>query len=180
MKKILTIGASSSKNSINKTLATFTASQVKNCEEIEIDLNKFEMPIYSQDREEENGIPELAIEFVKTIEAADGIIISLAEHNGSYTAAFKNILDWATRHKKELWSNKPMLLLSTSPGARGAMTVLENAKLAFPYFGGNIVNSFSLPSYYDNFSQEDGIVNEDLKSKLDIAVFKFENALDSI
>ena len=52
----------------------------------------------------------------------------------------------------KLWSDKPMLLMATSPGARGGATVLEIAKGRFPYMGGNIVADFSLPSFDDNFS----------------------------
>ena len=56
-----------------------------------------------------------------------------------------------------------MLLLSTSPGGRGGATVLEAAASRFPHMGADVVVSFSLPSYNDNFSTTDGIQNEDLK-----------------
>lgn len=59
---ILAFAASSSRKSINKQLVTYAASILKSeiisGAEVEIiDLNDFEMPIYSIDREEENGIP---------------------------------------------------------------------------------------------------------------------------
>ena len=93
MKKIVAFGASSSSNSINKKLATFAANKIPNSQAIILDLNDFEMPIYSEDRDKINGIPEKAYEFKKILKNADGIIISFAEHNGSYTSAFKNIID---------------------------------------------------------------------------------------
>ncbi|PCI64867.1 MAG: NADPH-dependent FMN reductase, partial [Gammaproteobacteria bacterium] len=75
----------------NKKLANFTAHQIENAQVTLLDLNDFEMPIYSIDRENETGIPDLAHQFKKHLAEADGIIISFAEHNGAYTAAFKNI-----------------------------------------------------------------------------------------
>ena len=58
MKKIVAFGASSSSNSINKKLATYAAQQIKNSNIKILDLNNFEMPIYSEDYERLNGIPK--------------------------------------------------------------------------------------------------------------------------
>ena len=98
--KILAFGASNSKTSINKQFATYASNQIEKAEVILLDLNDFEMPIYSIDKEKENGIPDLAKEFKQYIKDCDGIIISFAEHNGAYTAAFKNIFDWISRIEK--------------------------------------------------------------------------------
>ncbi len=152
MKMIITIGASTSSKSINKTFAEFAGSRITNSNVNNIDLNNFELPIYNSDLEEKNGIPENAKEFKKLIETSDGIILSLAEHNGLPSAAFKNLFDWLSRIDQNIWLNKPMLLLATSPGGRGGSNVLNIMKNAFPFFGGNIISFFSLPSFYQNFS----------------------------
>ena len=127
MKKIIAFGASNSKHSINKTLANYTANQIVNAEVKLLDLNDFEMPIFSIDRENENGIHELALQFKQEIIQADGIVISFAEHNGAYSAAFKNIYDWVSRIEGNIWESKPLFLLTTSPGGRGGKSVLELA-----------------------------------------------------
>lgn len=164
--KTLAFAASNSKNSINKKLVTYVAGLFQEETKI-LDLNDYEMPIYSVDREKENGISQLAHDFYNEITNADFIIISFAEYNGSYTSAFKNIFDWITRVNGKTFQNKPMLLLSTSTGPRGGATVLEMAKNRFPFHGGNIVGSFALPSFNDNFDDEKGITNEDLKQDLE-------------
>jgi NAD(P)H-dependent FMN reductase len=92
-KKIIAFGASSSKNSINQKLANFAANEISNANVKLLDLNDFEMPIFSIDRELESGIPALAYEFKKQVKDVDGIVISFAEHNGAYSAAFKNAFD---------------------------------------------------------------------------------------
>lgn len=176
MKKIITLGGSSSKNSINKTLAEYTGALISNAELIKIDLNDYPMPMYSIDVENEKGLSKSVLDLSEKIETADALVISLAEHNGAYSTAFKNAFDWLSRVEGKVWRNKPMLLLSTSPGARGGQSVLDIALARFPYMGGNIIGSMSLPSFYDNF-KENGIVNPDLKSNLLQLVSEFEHAI---
>ena len=165
MNKIIAFAGSDSKTSINKQLASYAASLVEGVETTILDLNDFELPMYSMNRELSDGIPDNAKKFLNIIKSSDGIILSLAEHNGTYATVFKNLFDWMSRIDGKLWSNKPMLLMSTSPGARGGATGLEIALGRFGFMGGNVVGSFSLPSFNDNFS--DGkIINNDLNNKL--------------
>lgn len=167
MKKVLVFGASSSKNSINKQLATYAATKFDNIETNLIDLNDFEMPIFSVDKELELGHPNEAKIFKSHIKESDGILISFAEHNGSYSAAFKNVFDWTSRIEKSMWLDKPMFLMATSPGGRGGSSVLNLAVNDFPHRGGKIAASFSLPSFMQNFSVEEGITDEVLKNEFD-------------
>ncbi|HLO72357.1 MAG TPA: NAD(P)H-dependent oxidoreductase [Flavobacterium sp.] len=166
MKKIIAFGASSSKQSINKQLATFAANQFQNASVEILDLNDYEMPIFSVDKEKENGIHPLAQDFYTKLGSADLIIISFAEHNGNYSTAFKNILDWTSRINPKTFQEKAMLLLATSPGARGGSSVLEIATKRFPFQGGIVKGSFSLPSFYENFDVVNGIINPNLKGQL--------------
>lgn len=177
MKKILVLAGTSHRASINLALASHAASQLGNAEITTLDLNDFEMPIYSEDLEEASGIPQPAKDFVSAIQASDGIVLSLAEHNGSYTAAFKNVLDWSSRVEHKLWSNKPMFLMATSPGGRGGANVLGTARDYLPHLGASVAATFSLPSYYDNFSAEEGVTDEALKSELAEAVSSFQSTL---
>ena len=174
--KIVAFGASSSKQSINKQFATYVAHLVPDSEVDVLDLNDFEMPIYSIDKEQEIGIPQLAKDFKDRLRPADGIIISFAEHNGSYAAAFKNIYDWISRVEKEIWLNKPMLLLATSPGARGAANALENAVREFPHRRAEVIASFSLPSFGQNFENGE-LTNDELKAALQSELDKFVAAI---
>ncbi|MDC0980418.1 NAD(P)H-dependent oxidoreductase [Bdellovibrionales bacterium] len=177
MKKLLIISGSNSRKSINMKLARHAGTQIKESEMVVMDLNDYEMPIYSPMREESGGIPDLAKKFVKEIESSDGIVISMPEHNGSYPAAFKNIYDWTSRHNGKLWSEKPMLLLSTSPGGRGGATVMAAAKQTFPRMGAQLAATFSLGSFYDNFSEESGVKDEALRIEFDKAIEEFSIAL---
>lgn len=169
--KIIAFGASPSKNSINKKLATYTASLFENAEVEVLDLNDFEIPVFSVDIEAEIGQHPSAQAFLDKLASADFLVVSLAENNGNYTAAFKNIFDWCTRIQKEVFQQKPMLLMATSPGARGGATVLEMAQNAFPRFGAQLKGIFSLPNFNDNFDQEKGVIsNPELDKELKMIV----------
>ena len=152
MKKIVALAGSNSKESINKKLVNYTSKMLDNVEIIQINLNDFELPIYGVDYEADNGIPSLVEELSKVFEKADGFVLSLAEHNGSYAAVFKNIIDWLSRINTEIWNQKPMFLMATSPGKRGGATVLQSALTSFPFLGAVIIESFALPSFHQNFS----------------------------
>ena len=166
MKKIIAFAGSTSKNSINKQLVTYATSLFEDVDSEVLDLNNYEMPIYSADREKENGIPQLAIDFFEKLSSADLIIVSLAEHNGAYSAAFKNIFDWTSRYNNKLFQQKPLVLMATSPGPRGGLGVLEMAKDRFQRHDANLQATFSLPSFNDNFNSGSGITNEVLKTQL--------------
>jgi chromate reductase len=165
--KILAFGASSNRNSINQRLALFAAHQFEDAEIRTIDLNDYEMPFYSIDKERAIGIPQEAYTFVKYIEEADLIIISFAEHNGSYSSIFKNLFDWASRVHIKTFMGKPMLLMAASSGKRGAISVLDAAVLRFPIHDGLVVGKFSFPEFNKNFNDTEGIVNPELKYKFD-------------
>ena len=131
------------------------------------DINDYEMPLFSEDKEKELGQPELAKQFFAKLGEADAIIISLAEHNGSYTAAYKNLFDWTSRVDMKLFQNKAVVYLSTSPGPGGGASVLAAATNSAPYFAADVKGSLSIPSFYDNFDMENQTLkNAELKDKL--------------
>ncbi|MCC4833623.1 NADPH-dependent FMN reductase [Shewanella sp. 10N.286.51.B7] len=162
--KILAFAASSSRQSINKQLANYAANQaaklVDNAEVELLDINDYEIPLFSEDREKELGQPALAKAFFDKIGQADAIVISFAEHNGSYTAAYKNLFDWTSRIDQKVFQGKPTLLLATSPGPGGASSVLAAATGSAPYFAAEVKGSLSVPSFYQNFDAATGEITD--------------------
>jgi NAD(P)H-dependent FMN reductase len=176
MKKVITIAGSNSQKSINKSLLFYASTLLENVEFIPIDLNDYVLPMYGVDFEAESGIPIAVKRLDELINTADAFIISLAEHNGSYAAVFKNTLDWLSRAHMKIWRNKPMLLMATSPGGRGGATVLQAANAYFPFMGAKITGTYSLPSFFDNF-HEGKIIDESLKEELNNKVITFSKQL---
>ncbi len=158
--RILTFAASNSSTSINRNLAEYAGSiaaeTIEGAEIETLDIHDYEMPIYRSDREEAGGIPQLAHDFLAKIGSSDAIIISFAEHNGAYPAAFKNLFDWCSRLGREVWQNKPTLMLATSDGPGGAGRVLDFAVNAAPHFGGSVMGHLSVPEYSKVFDADAG------------------------
>ncbi len=153
---IVAFGASTSSTSINKTLATYAAKLVEGAKVNVLDLNDYQVPLFSEDKEKEIGQAEGAIAFLRDLEQADAIVVSFAEHNGSYTAAYKNLFDWSTRIERNVFQNKPVVYLSTSPGPGGAKSVLAAATGSAQFFGADVKASLSIPNFYENFDVETG------------------------
>lgn len=174
--KILAFAGSTSSTSINRELVKFVLKTFQEDEINLIDLNDYSMPVFSVDLEKK-GFPDEAHQFLKQIEECDAIICSLAEHNRSYSAAFKNIFDWASRINVKVFQNKPMLLMSTSPGGYGGGNVMNTAKTFFPQFATDVKETFSLPKFYENFDLESGVINPDMLKELNDKIESFKNQM---
>lgn len=135
-------------------------------------MTEWPLPMYSEDAEREQGFSESLKELKGIIGQAGGLILSVNEHNSAPSAYFKNLMDWLLRLERNFLIDTKILLMSTSGGKRGAMSSLEIIKNVFPRFGGEVVASFSLPSFYGNFNEGKGIMDENLalqhKEALDI------------
>ncbi len=176
--KIIAFAGSNSSTSINKKLVTYVSSYFEGHTIEILDLNDYEMPLFSVDRLAKDGIPQLTLDFAEKIDSSDFLLISLAENNGAYTTAFKNIFDWLSMiPERPVFGNKPMFLLSTSPGARGGASVMEIAKNRMPHSGGKVIETFSLPSFYKSFVEGKGITNIDYATEL---VTKIEKIKDDL
>ncbi len=151
MKKIVAFTGSNSSTSINRSLLNYAIELFENVEIIEIDLRKYDIPIFGEDLEKEIGAPAGIKELVKTLNSADAYLISSPEHNSIVPAFFKNILDWLSRQDVKCFGEKPILLLGTSPGKGGALNAIKFLEKILPYSGGLIQNTFSLPSFYTSF-----------------------------
>ena len=170
-KRVVAFAASNSSRSINRQLVTCACGMLEGAQAEILDLNDYELPLFSVDREDALGQPEAARAFLQKLNDADGLVISFAEHNGAYSAAYKNLYDWISRIQPKVYQDKPMVLLSTSPGGRGGKSVLELALSQIPRFGGQVMASVSLPSFPENFDTAAGkISNPEFASQVEGAV----------
>ena len=154
MKNVLLFAASNNPDSINGKLINYTASLFKKDKTNILRLQDYPLPVYSPVTEAEQGIPKNAMLFKDEIRRHDAFVISVAEHNRSVTAAFKNTLDWLSRADKDystLLSGKTILLISTSPSPGGARTALANAETMLKAFGATqFIGTISLVNYFEN------------------------------
>lgn len=174
--KIIAFGASTSSTSINKTLATYAAKLIPNAEVKVLDLRDFTPPLFSEDKEKEIGQAPQAQAFINELSKADAIIVSYAEHNGSYTAAYKNLFDWSTRIERNVFQQKPVIYLATSPGPGGAQSVLASAVASAQFFAADVKGSLSIANFYENFDlNTNQFKNPEIENQLKDVVLKLIN-----
>lgn len=164
--KILAFAGSNSIHSINKQLAAYAASLFQHAEVEVLSVNDFTLPLFSVDLEAQIGSPPPVEAFINRIQAADFIVLSLAENNSSFNAGFKNLFDWASRRGKKVFAGKPLLLMAASDGKRGGAGVLEHANKMLPHYGADIKAVYSFPLFHQNFKEGEGITDPVLKQQL--------------
>jgi chromate reductase, NAD(P)H dehydrogenase (quinone) len=78
-----------------------------------------EIPLYSQDIEEE-GDPEPVTAFKEAIRQADALLVATPEYNYNIPGVLKNAIDWASRPPEgSVLNEKPAAILGASPGGTG-------------------------------------------------------------
>ena len=177
MSSIIALSGSNSTKSINTMLLDYIVTTIHSHKASRLSLLSYDIPMYNL--EQERGIP-VDVQIIKNkIAEADGVIIAVNEHNGMVSAFFKNIFDWLSRADRNFLAGKKLLVVSTSPGARGAASALNYIKETAPRFGGEVVESFSFPSFQDNFDvTQSSITNSDLEMGISQVVASFLQALD--
>ncbi|MEC7265707.1 MAG: NAD(P)H-dependent oxidoreductase [Bacteroidota bacterium] len=176
MAAILAFAGSNSSTSINFKLVKLTVSLVQSHEIQVINMAKCPFPMFSEDEEKQKGYSNSLVELHDDIQKSEGLILSVNEHNGNPSAYFKNVLDWLSRLDRNFLEGTKILLMSTSGGKRGAKGSLAVIENLLPRFGGEVITTFSLPSFYENFSEE-GILDATLKAEHQIALEAFLDSL---
>lgn len=132
---ILAFAGSTREASYNKKLVKIAAEGAKaaGAEVTYIDLRDLPMPIYDEDLEAKEGIPENARKFKELLKAHQGLLIASPEYNSSITAVLKNAIDWASRPEPgepmlAAFTGKVAAIMSASPGGLGGLRGLIHVR----------------------------------------------------
>ncbi|WP_372973933.1 NADPH-dependent FMN reductase [Muriicola sp.] len=173
MSNILAFAGSNSSTSINFKLVKHTVSLIEGHNIQLMDMANFDLPMFSVDHEKEYGYTNSLAEFRDDIHKADGLLLSVNEHNGNPSSFFKNLIDWLSRLEINFLDNTVIFLMSASPGKRGAASSLSVTEKLLPKFGGEIISTFSLPSFRHNFESGKGITDQELAKEHQQALEKW-------
>jgi len=147
MSKIGIIVASSNNNQkLAETLKKIALEQ--NCEAEIINLVNFNLPLYSTTEEEQNGIPESALDLASKIMDLKAFIIVAPEYNGVMPPVLNNAMAWtsrATKNWREAFNDK-IVALATHSG-RGGQKGLQAMRILFQHLGANILAREILTTY---------------------------------
>jgi len=135
MAKILAFAGSSRQDSFNKKLVRIAAAAATaaGAEVKLIDLRDLPLPIFDEDLEREQGLPENAKKLKALFIETDGFLISSPEYNSSISALLKNTIDWVSRPTPgesplQGFRGKCASLMSASPGALGGLRGLVTVR----------------------------------------------------
>lgn len=162
MKNILAFSGSNSPTSINHQLILNVTQRLQEHKVEVLELRELNIPFYSIVLEKE-GIPQDVKFLYEKILENDALVISVNEYNANVSGFFKNVIDWLSRVDRKFLAGKKILLMSASPGERGGAAALEYVKKQFPRFGGEIIQSFSFPLFYENVDSEKNIIINEIQ-----------------
>ena len=177
MAQILAFAGSNSSTSINFKMVKYTTDLIDGHDIQLLNMTNYPFPMYSEDLEKESGFSNSLVEFKDDIRNADGLIISVNEHNGGPSAYYKNLLDWLSRLDRKFLENKKVLLMSCSPGGRGGIGSLEFSQNLLPRFGAEIIAVFSFPGFWTNYNDKEGISDIELAAQHKKALEEFLSKL---
>ena len=135
MPRILAFAGSTRRESFNKKLVAIAAEGAREAgaEVTLIDLKDFPLPLFDQDLEAEQGMPENGKKLKKLFIDHDGLLIASPEYNSSLPAVLKNGIDWVSRPAPGepsllAFRGKVATLMSASPGALGGLRGLVHVR----------------------------------------------------
>src|SRR3954465_5174712 len=124
--RILAFAGSLRSESFNKKLVPIAARAARDAgaEVTLIDLKDFPLPLFDQDLEAGEGMPENGTRLRKLFAEHDGLLVASPEYNSSVTAALKNVIDWVSRPAPGepplvAFRGKGATRVGASPGALG-------------------------------------------------------------
>lgn len=139
-----------------------------------IDLREYAMPVYDGDDEAKNGVPENAKKLAEKIAAADALVISTPEYNGSIPGGLKNVIDWLSRLKPMPLADKHLLLLAASPGPMAGVRALWHTRVPFEAVGVHVYPTMSgLGGAGDAFDEQGRLKDEKRAKALKELLEKF-------
>jgi chromate reductase len=169
MAKILAFAGSARKQSLNKKLLKIVAAGAEDAGAYLtlVDLADFEMPLFNQDLESDQGMPEKAGEFKRLMIEHDGFLIASPEYNSAFSPLLKNTLDWASRAESDdesplaAFKGKTAGIVATSPGALGGIRGLVLLRMLLGNLGVIVMpEQQAVPNGFLAFN-DDGTMSDD-------------------
>jgi len=167
--KILAFAGSARKDSFNKKLVkiAIAGAQAAGAEVTYLDFRDLPLPLYDEDLEAAEGLPENALKLKAMMKAHQGFLIACPEYNSSVTPLLKNAIDWASRPEPgepslACFKDKTAVLMSASPGGLGGLRGLVHVRSILSNVGVLVLpDQKAIGTAYQAFDE-----NDDLKDQL--------------
>lgn len=168
--KILAFAGSTRQESFHKKLVKIAAQGVTQAgaEVTFIDLRDYPMPIYDQDLEEKEGLPESVLALKQLFKSHHGLLIASPEYNSSITGLLKNTIDWVSRSEPDepplalsCFRGKVAAIMSISPGGIGGLRGLVHLRAILQNIGVMVLpDQKTIPNAFQQFDDEGQLKDE--------------------
>lgn len=171
---ILAFAGSTRRESFNKKLVAVAAQGARQAgaKVTLIDLADYPLPMFDQDDEAANGMPETAAKLKALFVQSDGLLISAPEYNSSLPAVLKNTIDWVSRSTGDegplaltAFRGKTAALLSASPGGLGGMRGLVHVRSILGNIGVTVLPDQLAVSQAHEAFDDDGALKDPRKQE---------------
>jgi len=166
--KILAISGSLRAASHNTALLRAAAGLAPDGIEIELYDGLEQLPPYNEDRDNDTPPSEVA-RLRDEIAAADGVLISTPEYNGTVPGQLKHAVDWASRpygQASSLWG-KPAAVIGASVTDYGALWAQDHLRKALGIAGARVLET-ELPvgKAAERFDDRGSLTDPDTRERL--------------
>ncbi len=164
MIKLIGLCGSLRKESFNRMLLYEAIKMFKKCKFEEIEL---ELPLYNSDIQN-NGFPEKVKNLGDSITNCDGIIIVSPEYNKGVSGVLKNALDWTSRINRDLWKEKPVVIMSVASGKSGGETGQFMLRSCMIPLGAKVISKpmVCVANGSEQFDENRNLISERYKNSL--------------
>jgi chromate reductase len=166
--KILAFAGSVRDESFNRRLlpAAIAGARTAGGDVTHIELADYPLPLFDQDRESRDGLPENARRMKALLKGHAGLLLACPEYNSSITPLLKNTLDWASRQDGAEsgtipYKHKVVGLVSASAGRWGGMRGLRHVREILTTLGCIVLPEQYCLSGADLAFAEDGSIRDD-------------------
>lgn len=177
--RIVVFSGSSRDGSINTKLAKAAAAVATRlgADTTILDIGSYNLPLYGQDDEAKNGLPQGAVDLKSKLAGADGWIVTSPEYNGFVPPLIVNAYTWCSRgdpagQMYDTYSGKNAVIMSASPGALGGMRSINPHRDLLQNMGVTVLpTSVAVGGAFKAFDEETGeLVSEKQQQMLESAV----------
>jgi chromate reductase, NAD(P)H dehydrogenase (quinone) len=139
--RLLAVSGSLREGSFNTSLLRAALEAAPEGVELDLWEGIGDLPLYDEDLDGDDA-PESVRRLREDWAAADGILFSTPEYNGSVPGGLKNAVDWASRPKLEaVLRNKPVAVVGASTGQFGALWAQQDLKRILGIAGARVVGT---------------------------------------
>ena len=166
--RILAFSGSLRAASFNQKLVTLAAAAARDAgaDVTLISLRDFRMPIFDEDLEAAEGMPEAAQQLKALFGSHDGLIIASPEYNSTISAALKNSIDWVSRATNSdeaplsVLRGKTAAILAASPGGYGGSRGLVQLRPFLENISITVLpDQVTISKAHEAFSEDGELIN---------------------